>query len=100
MWSRIVTMIMAPEAIGAMPLAFVVMFGGYFSYRYNMVLKGNHDRPHPPANFRDRARLQRHPRRRNARAGRWLVYSIGRIFVHVRPALLVPMEADGPARHR
>jgi hypothetical protein len=43
MWSRVVKMIMAPEAIGAIPLAFVVMFGGYFSYRYNMVLKGNHD---------------------------------------------------------
>jgi CHASE3 domain sensor protein len=43
MWSKIRTMIVSPPAISAVPLALVVTFGGYLSYRYNMILKDNRD---------------------------------------------------------
>lgn len=43
MWSKIRKMIISPPVISAIPLVIVVMFGGYLSYRYNMILKDNRD---------------------------------------------------------
>src|ERR1700693_3554066 len=43
MLSEIRKMIIFPPVISALPLVFVVTFGGYLSYRYNMVLKDNRD---------------------------------------------------------
>jgi hypothetical protein len=43
MWSKIRKMIISPPVISAIPIAFVVTFGGYLSYPYNMILKDNRD---------------------------------------------------------
>ena len=43
MWSGIRKVIKLPFVISAVPLALVVVLGGYLSYRYNMILKDNRD---------------------------------------------------------
>ncbi|MGY3498004.1 CHASE3 domain-containing protein [Bradyrhizobium sp. USDA 4502] len=43
MWSSICTAIKNQVVISAIPLAIVVVLGGYLSYRYNMILKDNRD---------------------------------------------------------
>jgi hypothetical protein len=43
MWFGIRKVIKLPFVISAVPLALVVVVGGYLSYRYNMILKDNRD---------------------------------------------------------
>jgi methyl-accepting chemotaxis protein len=43
MWSGLRKLFRVPALISAVPLALVVMLGGYLSYGYNMILKDNRD---------------------------------------------------------